>query len=61
MSSLTGVVGLQTIVPPLFVCLSQELHKKAKRSEKEPLEKDQLFVVELAGELKRVCQVHLFH
>ncbi|XP_004071581.1 butyrophilin subfamily 3 member A1 isoform X1 [Oryzias latipes] len=39
-----------------LIAKNKELHKKAKRSEKEPLEKDQLFVVELAGELKRVCQ-----
>ncbi|XP_036069218.1 tripartite motif-containing protein 6 isoform X2 [Oryzias melastigma] len=39
-----------------LIAKNKEIHKKAKRSKKEPLDEDQLFVAELAGELKRVCQ-----
>ncbi|XP_071768045.1 butyrophilin subfamily 3 member A1 [Centroberyx gerrardi] len=34
----------------------KESHKRAKKEKKEPLEENQLFVVELARDLSRVCQ-----
>lgn len=35
----------------------QESHKRVKKEKNEPLDDDQLFVVELALDLSRVCQV----
>lgn len=35
----------------------QESHKRAKNEKREPLDEDQLFVVDLARDLSRVCQV----
>lgn len=40
----------------LHVLHQQESHKKAKTEKREPLDEDQLFIVELAKDLNRVCQ-----
>ncbi len=37
----------------------QESHKRARKEKREPLDEDQLFVVDLARDLSRVCQVRL--
>lgn len=42
---------------PLLVFSSQDSHKRAKKEKREPLDEDQLFVVELARDIGRVCQV----
>uniref|UniRef100_A0A3B4AVZ3 B30.2/SPRY domain-containing protein n=1 Tax=Periophthalmus magnuspinnatus TaxID=409849 RepID=A0A3B4AVZ3_9GOBI len=36
--------------------IKQEVHKKNKREKTEPLDEDQLFIVELAKDINRVCQ-----
>ncbi|KAM6905452.1 butyrophilin subfamily 3 member A3 [Xenentodon cancila] len=39
-----------------FTAKIKESHKRAKREKKDPLDEDQLFIVELARDLNRVCQ-----
>lgn len=39
-----------------FTAKIKESHKRAKREKNEPLDEDQLFIVELARDLSRVCQ-----
>uniref|UniRef100_A0A8C6WPT7 Si:ch211-120g10.1 n=1 Tax=Neogobius melanostomus TaxID=47308 RepID=A0A8C6WPT7_9GOBI len=42
--------------PVTIVLIHQETHKKNKKEKEEPLDEDQLFIVELAKDINRVCQ-----
>lgn len=47
----------QTVFQRFILIFLQESHKRAQNEKREPLDEDQLFLVDLARDLSRVCQV----
>ena len=56
-SVLLAAVGFHTFLNSFLWSWIQESHKRAQREKREPLDEDQLFLMDLARDLSRVCQV----